>query len=123
MDIFGIGLPEMLLILVVALLVFGPGKLPEIGAALGRAVSDFRRATRELSGDLQESLSEARTEVEDTVSQAKSELQSASAAAQREAQPAANAASEAPAEDAAIDEADKKWLELGMASQDGDTSA
>jgi sec-independent protein translocase protein TatA len=41
---FGIGFPELVVILVVALLVFGPGKLPEIGSALGQGLRDFRRA-------------------------------------------------------------------------------
>ena len=41
---FGVGFPELLVLLVVALLVFGPGKLPEIGGALGRGIRDFRRA-------------------------------------------------------------------------------
>ncbi|WP_153726560.1 twin-arginine translocase TatA/TatE family subunit [Heliorestis convoluta] len=40
-----IGFPELLLILVVALLVFGPGKLPEIGKSLGRGINEFKRAT------------------------------------------------------------------------------
>jgi sec-independent protein translocase protein TatA len=44
---FGLGIPELLLILVVALLIFGPGKLPEIGGALGRGIRDFRRAVEE----------------------------------------------------------------------------
>jgi sec-independent protein translocase protein TatA len=38
------GAPELIVILVVALLVFGPGKLPEIGSALGRGIRDFRKA-------------------------------------------------------------------------------
>lgn len=41
---FGIGFPELLLILVVCLLIFGPGKLPEIGEALGKGIRDFQRA-------------------------------------------------------------------------------
>jgi len=41
---FGLGVPEMLVILVVALVVFGPGKLPELGSGLGRALRDFRKA-------------------------------------------------------------------------------
>lgn len=41
---FGIGVPELLIIMVVALLVFGPGKLPEVGGAIGRGIRDFRRA-------------------------------------------------------------------------------
>lgn len=41
---FGLGVPELLVILVVALLIFGPGKLPEIGAALGKGIRDFKRS-------------------------------------------------------------------------------
>ena len=41
---FGLGVPELVVILVVALLIFGPGKLPEIGGALGRGIRDFRKA-------------------------------------------------------------------------------
>lgn len=49
---FDIGFPELLLILVVALIVFGPGRLPEIGAALGRAMREFRQATSGLTQEL-----------------------------------------------------------------------
>ncbi len=42
-----IGFPEMLVIVVVALVVFGPGKLPEIGSSLGRAIGEFKRAIHE----------------------------------------------------------------------------
>ena len=42
---FNIGMPELILILVIALIVFGPGKLPEIGSAIGKAVREFRKAT------------------------------------------------------------------------------
>ncbi|MFQ5665212.1 MAG: twin-arginine translocase TatA/TatE family subunit [Candidatus Binatia bacterium] len=41
---FGIGIPELLVILVIALVIFGPGKLPEIGGALGKGIRDFRKA-------------------------------------------------------------------------------
>ena len=47
MNVFGIGLPEMGLILVIALLVFGPKKLPEIGRSLGKAIRGFQDASRE----------------------------------------------------------------------------
>jgi len=40
-----IGFPELILILAVVLLVFGPGKLPEIGKAVGRSLREFRQAT------------------------------------------------------------------------------
>jgi sec-independent protein translocase protein TatA len=47
MNVFGIGLPEMALILVIALLVFGPKKLPEIGRSLGKAIRGFQDASKE----------------------------------------------------------------------------
>jgi sec-independent protein translocase protein TatA len=46
-NIFGIGLPEMALIFVVALLIFGPKKLPEIGRSLGKAIRGFQEASKE----------------------------------------------------------------------------
>lgn len=44
---FGLGMQEILLILVIGLLVFGANKLPEIGGGLGRAIRNFRRASSE----------------------------------------------------------------------------
>jgi sec-independent protein translocase protein TatA len=41
---FGIGVPELIVILVVALIIFGPGRLPEIGGALGKGIRDFKKA-------------------------------------------------------------------------------
>jgi sec-independent protein translocase protein TatA len=41
---FGIGVPELIVILVIALVIFGPGKLPEIGSALGKGIKDFKKA-------------------------------------------------------------------------------
>jgi sec-independent protein translocase protein TatA len=46
-NIFGIGLPEMAVILVLALLIFGPKKLPEIGSSLGKAIRGFKEASQE----------------------------------------------------------------------------
>jgi sec-independent protein translocase protein TatA len=42
---FSFSMPELVLILVIALVVFGPGKLPEVGKALGKGIQEFRKAT------------------------------------------------------------------------------
>lgn len=42
---FGFGMPEMIIILVIVLVVFGAGKLPEIGSALGKSIKNFKRAS------------------------------------------------------------------------------
>lgn len=44
---FNLSMPEIGLILVIALVVFGPGKLPELGKALGRGIQEFKKATSE----------------------------------------------------------------------------
>lgn len=46
---FGIGVPELILILVVGLVVFGPGKLPEIARSLGKGMREFKKATNAFS--------------------------------------------------------------------------
>lgn len=49
MNFFNIGPMELLLILVIVLMVFGPDKIPEVGASLGKAIRKFRQATKELA--------------------------------------------------------------------------
>ncbi len=44
---FGLGMPELLVILVLVLLIFGAGKLPEIGAGLGKAIRGFKKGVQE----------------------------------------------------------------------------
>ncbi len=51
MNIFGIGLPEMAVILVVALLIFGPKKLPEIGSSLGKTIRSFQKASKDFENE------------------------------------------------------------------------
>ncbi len=55
---FGIGMPELLIVLAVALLVLGPKKLPEIARSLGRGMAEFRRASTELRNALSAPLDE-----------------------------------------------------------------
>ncbi len=42
---FGLGMPELIIILIVALIFFGPGKLPELGSGLGKAIKSFKKAS------------------------------------------------------------------------------
>jgi sec-independent protein translocase protein TatA len=49
---FDVGIPELILVLVVALVVFGPGKLPEVGAALGKTIREFRKATQSFDEEI-----------------------------------------------------------------------
>ena len=62
-----IGLPEMLIILVVALIFFGPRKLPELGRSLGRSINEFKRASNDLRNTLDD---EIRSEERKAVTQA-----------------------------------------------------
>jgi len=57
MNFLGMGPMELMMILVLALIVFGPGKLPEIAGQVGRVVRDFRRTTSELSSEFNRTLS------------------------------------------------------------------
>ena len=49
---FGIGMPELLLILALALIVLGPKKLPELAKGLGSGIKEFKKATREVSDEI-----------------------------------------------------------------------
>ncbi len=54
MRIFGVGMPELLLILLICLLVFGAAKLPEIGRALGKTIREFKKSLKETDSDQKE---------------------------------------------------------------------
>ena len=62
-----IGLPELAIILVVALLVFGPKKIPEIANSLGRSINEFRRGSREVEDTVRRELSAGDERREDPV--------------------------------------------------------
>ena len=44
---FGIGMPELIIILIIILIIFGAGKLPEIGSGIGRGIKNFKKASQE----------------------------------------------------------------------------
>ncbi len=88
-----LGFPELIMIFVVALVVFGPRRLPEIGRSIGKALGEFRRATTDLKSTLeQDVLSEDRQPTRDTVSSkptASPEVAEATAASAPASSPAA----------------------------------
>lgn len=51
-----IGMPELIIILVVALIIFGPRKLPELGKSLGRSLNEFKRASADLQNTLEQEI-------------------------------------------------------------------
>lgn len=57
---FGLGVPELMVILVIALVVFGPSKLPQIGSGLGKAIRDFKKGVT--GGEDEEADKEAKKE-------------------------------------------------------------
>ncbi|MBN2124605.1 MAG: twin-arginine translocase TatA/TatE family subunit [Deltaproteobacteria bacterium] len=67
---FGIGLPELIIIMVIALIVIGPKKLPDLARALGRGMAEFRKATQEIkdSLDLDEDIQGVRRDLADSIS-------------------------------------------------------
>jgi sec-independent protein translocase protein TatA len=58
-----IGVPGLILILVLALIIFGPKKLPEIGRAFGQTLREFKKSTRELTSDVMEEFEEEKKEM------------------------------------------------------------
>ncbi|KOP71059.1 twin-arginine translocase TatA/TatE family subunit [Cytobacillus solani] len=63
-----IGIPGLILILVLALIIFGPKKLPEIGRAVGQTLREFKKSARELTSDMTEDVQKDMKEAKDTTS-------------------------------------------------------
>jgi sec-independent protein translocase protein TatA len=61
-----IGMPELIIIFVIALIIFGPRKLPELGKSLGKSIAEFKKASNELKSTLEEEirLEEQRSSIE-----------------------------------------------------------
>ncbi len=67
---FGIGFPELIIIMVIALIVIGPSKLPDLARALGKGMAEFRKATQEIkdSLDLDEDIHDLKEDLIDSIS-------------------------------------------------------
>jgi sec-independent protein translocase protein TatA len=67
---FGIGMPELIVIMVIALIVIGPKKLPDLARALGKGMAEFRKATQEIKESLNvdEDFREVRKNLADSIS-------------------------------------------------------
>ena len=85
---FGIGLPELIVIFIIALIVVGPERLPELVKALGRSVAELRNAANELKASFDEEEQRLADEVQKNRSpQVKSEIKSEVVADQSQKQP------------------------------------
>ncbi|WP_071394474.1 twin-arginine translocase TatA/TatE family subunit [Bacillus tuaregi] len=58
-----IGVPGLILILILALIIFGPKKLPEIGRAFGQTLREFKKSTRDLTSDVMDEVEDVKKEV------------------------------------------------------------
>jgi len=70
---FGIGMPELIIIFLIALIIIGPKKLPDLARALGKGLAEFRRATNELKAnieldDVEDELTGVQEDLADSVS-------------------------------------------------------
>lgn len=66
---FGIGMPELIIIMAVALIVIGPSKLPELAKAIGRGMAEFRKASQEIKNSLEfdEDIQEVKMDLENSL--------------------------------------------------------
>lgn len=95
---FGIGMPELIVIMVIALIIIGPSKLPDLARALGKGLAEFRKATQEIkdSLNLDDELKEAKQDLVDSFSGLDSPKDFLSSNAVKEKEPKYEAFDEMP---------------------------
>lgn len=71
---FNLGFPEILVIFVIALIIFGPRKLPELGRTLGKGLSEFKKASNELKRTWEEEVKSEEQELKKTLESAEKEV-------------------------------------------------
>jgi sec-independent protein translocase protein TatA len=76
LNLFGIGPAELLLIFILAFIIFGPKRLPEVGRSLGKAMREFRSVSQELTNQFRDELEAATDEIETVKQAATAELES-----------------------------------------------
>ncbi len=103
---FGIGSTELIVILIVALIVIGPAKLPEMAKSLGKALGEFRRVSTDVKRTIEMEAEQA--EQKEKTAQAKKELFPETAKAADEPKPAETPAEAAPEEPASAESAKDK---------------
>ncbi len=84
---FGIGMPELIVILVIALIVIGPQKLPEIARSLGKGLAEFKRATEDMKRNIDEearALEEKEALAQEAAAKQDAELQGKSSEGKKE---------------------------------------
>src|SRR5882672_3567206 len=87
-----LGMPELIVIFVIALIIFGPRKLPELGKSLGKSIAEFKRASNELKSTLEEEI---------RIEEQKTKQEEAAKTAPQPPQVSANTAEPLPADDTA----------------------
>ena len=92
-----IGMPELIIILVIALIIFGPRKLPELGRSLGKSIGEFKKASNELRSTLEEEIRIEEQREQRAAMRAEQDSAIAAAATPPSVTPAPPAAPAAPA--------------------------